>query len=75
MVIQKTKATATGGTSSNYNFGVRIKQEPVMAVRNSTGNTKNQQYNKRKTNKRQKNNKTSNTKAKPCNRPGRVFDI
>ena len=54
MAFQKTNAAATGGTSNNYNSGVRLKQAPVMAVRNSTGNTKNQQYNKRETNKRQK---------------------
>ena len=40
MAIEKTNAAATGGTSSNYNSGVRIKQEQLMAVRNSTGNTK-----------------------------------
>ena len=42
MAFQKTNAVATVGTGNNYNSGVRIKQEPVMAVRNSTGNTKNQ---------------------------------
>ena len=43
MAFQKTNAAATGGTSNDYNSGVRIKQEPVMAVRNSTGTTKNHQ--------------------------------
>ena len=69
MAFQKTNAAATVGTSNNYNSGVRIKQEPVMAVRNSTGNTKNQQY-KREAN----NNRNSNGKTKPCNRCGRSFD-
>ena len=73
MAFQKTNAAATGGTSNNYNSGVRIKQEPVMTVRNSSGTTKNQ-YNKRETNKRQNKNKNSNMKAKPCNRCGRIFD-
>ena len=41
MVFQKTNAAAAVGTGNHYNTGVRIKQEPVMAVRNSTGNTKN----------------------------------
>ena len=36
MAIQKTNAGATVGTGNNYNSGVRLKQEPVMAVRNST---------------------------------------
>ena len=75
MAFQKTNAAATGGTSSNYNSGVRTKQEPPMAVRNSTGNAKNQQYNKRETNKRKNNNRNSNTKAKPYNSCGRVFDL
>ena len=35
--FQKTNAAATGGSSSNYTSGVRIKQEPVMAVRNLGG--------------------------------------
>ena len=76
MAFQKTNAAATGGTSNNYNSGVRIKQESVMAVRNSTGNTKNQKNSKCETNKRQNNNKNSNTKVKPCNRCrcGRVYD-
>ena len=74
MAFQKTNVAATGGTSNNNNSGVRIKQEPVMAVRNSTGSTKNHQYNKRETNKRQNNNRNSNMKAKPCHRCGRVFD-
>ena len=74
MAFQNTNAAATGGTSKNYNSGVRLKQEPVMVVRNSTRSTKNQQYNKRETNKRQNNNKNSNTKAKPYNRCGKVFD-
>ena len=43
-----------------------------MAVRNSTVNTKNQQY-KREANKRQKKNRNSNGK-KSCNRCGRAFD-
>ena len=42
-----------------------------MAVRNSTENTKNQQY-KREANKRQ--NRNSNGKTKPCNRCGRALD-
>ena len=50
MAFQKTNAAATVGTSSNYNSGMRIKQEPVMAVRNSTGNTKNQQYKRKRIN-------------------------
>ena len=54
MAFQKTNAAATVGTGNNYNSGVRIKQEPVMAARNSKGNTKNQQY-KREANKRQNN--------------------
>ena len=62
MAFQKTNAAATGGTSNNYNSGVRIKQEPVMAVRNSTG-TKNNQCNKRETNKPQNSNGNSNMKA------------
>ena len=74
MAFQKTNAATTGGTSNNYNSGVRVKQETVIAIRNSTGNTKNQQYNKRETNKRQKTNRNSTTKTKPCNRCGRVFD-
>ena len=37
MAFQKTNAAATGGSSSNYTSGVRIKQEPVMAVRNLGG--------------------------------------
>ena len=41
MVFQKTNAAATGGTSNNYTSGMRIKQEPVMAVRNLSGTTKN----------------------------------
>ena len=40
MAFQKTNAAATGGTSNNYNSGVRIKQEPVVAVRNAAGSTK-----------------------------------
>ena len=48
--FQKTNAAATGGTRNNYNSAVRIKQKPVMAVRNSTGNTKNPKCNKRETN-------------------------
>ena len=65
MTFQKTNAAATGGTSNNYNSGVRIKQEPVMAVRNST-RTKKNQYNKRETNKRQNNNRNFSMKAKTC---------
>ena len=42
MAFQKTNAAATGGSSNNYTSGVRIKQEPVMAVRNLSGTTKNQ---------------------------------
>ena len=38
MAFQKTNAAAT--TGNNYNSGVGIKQEPVIAVRNSTGTTK-----------------------------------
>ena len=42
MAFQQTNAAATGGSSNNYTSGVRIKQEPVMAVRNSSGTIKNQ---------------------------------
>ena len=35
MAFLKTNEAATGGIVNNYNSGVRIKQEPVMAVRNS----------------------------------------
>ena len=73
MAFQKSNAAATGETSNNYNSGVRIKQEPVMAIRNSSGTTKNQN-NKSETNKRQNNNKNSNEKAKQCNRCGRAFN-
>ena len=61
MAFQKTNAAATVGTGNNYNSGLRIKQKPVMAVMNSTVNTKNQQY-KREANKRQNNNRISNGK-------------
>ena len=44
VAFQKTSATATVGAGNNYNSGVRIKQDPVMAVRHSTGSTKNQHY-------------------------------
>ena len=44
IAFQKKNAATTVGTGNNYNSGVNIKQEPLMAVRNSTGNTKNQQY-------------------------------
>ena len=72
MAFQKTNAAATVGAGNNYNSGVKIKQEPVMAARNSTGSTKNQQY-KREANKRQNNNITnhSNGKTKTCNRCGK----
>ena len=40
MAFQQTNAAAAVGMGNNYNSGVRIKQTPVMAVRNSTGNTK-----------------------------------
>ena len=40
MPFQKTNEATKGGTSNNYNSGVRVKQEPVMAIRASTGNTK-----------------------------------
>ena len=69
----ETNAAATVGTGNNYNSGVSIKQEPVMAARNSTGNTKNQQ-NKREANKRQNNDRNSNGKTKPCYRCGGSFD-
>ena len=72
MAFQKTNAAATSGASNNYSTGVKIKQEPVMAVTKSSGTTKNQ--NKRETNKRQNNNKNFNMKAKPCNRCGKTFD-
>ena len=72
MAFQKTNAAATGGSSNNYTSGVRKKQEPVMAVRNLSGTTKNQ--NRKESNKRQYNNKNYNTKTKPCNRCGRTFD-
>ena len=72
MAFQKTNAAATGGTSNNYTSGVRIKQEPVMAVRSLSGITKNQ--NRGETNKRQNNNKNPNMKTKPCNSCGRTFD-
>ena len=42
--FEKTNAAATVGAGNNYNSGLKIKQEPVMAARNSTGSTKNQQY-------------------------------
>ena len=72
MAFQKTNAAATGGSSNNYTSGVRIKQEPVMAVRNLSGTTKNQ--NRKESNKKQNNNKNHNMKTKPCNRCGRTFD-
>ena len=72
MAFQKTNAAATGGSSNNYTSGVRINQEPVMAVRNLSGATKTP--NRRESNKRQNNNKNQNTKTKPCNRCGRTFD-
>ena len=40
MAFQKTNAAGTVGMGNNYNSGVVIKQESVMAVRSSTGNTK-----------------------------------
>ena len=55
MALQKTNAAATGGSSNNYISGVRIKQEPVMAVRNLAGTNKTP--NRRESNKRQNNNK------------------
>ena len=66
--FQKTNAAANVGASTSYNSGVKIKQEPVMAVRNSTGSTRNQLY-KRESNKRPKNNRPNNSsgKIKPCN--------
>ena len=72
MAFQNTNAAATGGSSSNYTSGVRIKQEPVMAVRNMSGTNKTP--NRRESNKRQNNNKNQNMKTKPCNRRGRTFD-
>ena len=72
LATEKTNAAATGGTSNNYTSGVRIKQEPVMAVRILSGTTKNQ--NRRETNERQNNKKNHNMKTKPCNRRGRKFD-
>ena len=72
MAFQKTNAAVTGGSSNNYTSGVRIKQEPVMAVRNLSGTTKTP--NRRESNKRQNNNKNQNSKTKPCNRCGRTFD-
>ena len=72
MAFQKTNAAATGGSSNNYASGVRLKQEPVMAVRNLSGTTKNQ--NRKESNKRQNINKNHNMKTKPCNRCGRTFD-
>ena len=72
IAFQKTNAAATGGSSNNYTSGVRMKQEPVMALRNLSGTTKNQ--NRKESNKRQNNNKNYNTKTKPCNRCGRRFD-
>ena len=46
-----------------------------MAVRNSSGSTRNQQY-KRDSNKRPNNNRLNNSsgRAKPCNRCRRAFD-
>ena len=73
MAFQKTNAAAIVGAGNNYNSGVRIKQEPVIAVRNSTRNKKNQQ-NKREANKRQNSYRNSNGKTKPCFRCGRAFD-
>ena len=72
MAFQKTNAAATGGSSNNYISGVRIKQEPVMVVRNLAGTNKTP--NSRESNKRQNNNKNQNTKTKPCNRCGRTFE-
>ena len=37
--FQKANAATAAGTRSSYNLGVKIKQEPVMSVRNSKGNT------------------------------------
>ena len=75
MAFQKTNAALTVGAAKHYNSGLKIKQEPVMAIRNLTGSTKNQQY-KRKANKRQNNNRTNNSngKIKSCIRSGRAFD-
>ena len=72
MAFQKTNAAATGGSSSNYTSSVRIKQEPVMAVRNLAGTTKTP--NRREANKKQNNNKNQNTTTKRCNRCGRTFE-
>ena len=72
MAFQKTNAAVTGGSSNNYTSGVRIKQEPVMVVRNLSGTTKTP--NRRESNKRQNINKNQNTKTKPCKRCGRTFD-
>ena len=41
LAVQKTNAAAKAGASSSYNSAVKIKQEPVMAVRNSSGSTRN----------------------------------
>ena len=41
MAFQKTNAAANVGASTSYNSGVKIKQDPVMVVRNSSGSTRN----------------------------------
>ena len=61
--FQKTKAAANVGASTSYIFGVKIKQEPVMAVRNSTGSTRNQQY-ERESNKRPNNNRPNTSSGR-----------
>ena len=40
MAFQMTNAATVAGTSISYNLGVKVKQEPVMAVRNWKGNTR-----------------------------------
>ena len=75
MAFQLTNAAANVGTSTSYNSGVKIKQEPVMVVRNSSGSRRNQQY-KRNSNKRPNNNRLNNSsgRAKPCNRCEKACD-
>ena len=40
ILFQKTNAAAVAESSTNYNLGVKIEQEPVMAVRTSIGSTR-----------------------------------
>ena len=69
IAFQKTSAAAAVGAGNNYNSGVKMKQEPVMVARNSTGSTKNQQY-KRKP----KNDKTITEQITPMGKQKPVID-